>query len=188
MLNPSARLLAFLVGAVLLSVGSAMAASLAKRTSDAAGVRVAVAPKANIPGGAVWEFEVVMDTHTKPLNDDLTKSAILLDGTGARHSPVEWRQCRIEAEGVASACNRRHHLGERFPVRQAELNEIKPLGGDHAARGLRVDFAATDKLVERRGPDSNVAPQVGVGRGHPSVGGLLEAAIDEQVRWIAELH
>lgn len=64
---------------------------LASRTSDSGGVRVVVTPKAVEPGAAVWEFEVVMDTHTRPLNEDLARAAALVDDSGRQHAPVGWQ-------------------------------------------------------------------------------------------------
>jgi hypothetical protein len=68
----------------------ALAQTLAARTSDAGGVRVVVKPK-SVAAGAAWEFEVVMDTHVKPLDDDLTKTAVLVDDGGRRYGPAAWQ-------------------------------------------------------------------------------------------------
>lgn len=65
-------------------------AGLAARSSDAGGVRVVVTPKTVAPG-ATWEFEVVMDTHTKPLDADLTKAAVLLDDGKRAYAPTVWQ-------------------------------------------------------------------------------------------------
>ena len=64
---------------------------LPARNSDAAGVRVAVTPKTVSAGAATWEFAVVMDTHTKPLNDDMARAAVLIDDAGRRHEPRAWQ-------------------------------------------------------------------------------------------------
>jgi hypothetical protein len=32
-----------------------------------------------------------MDTHTKPLNEDLARSAVLVDDAGRSHAPRAWR-------------------------------------------------------------------------------------------------
>lgn len=74
--------------ASLVAVHSAPRA-LAARTDEAGGVRVVVKPKSVLPG-AVWTFEVAMDTHVKPLESDMTKSAALIVGK-ARYSPVSWK-------------------------------------------------------------------------------------------------
>ena len=69
---------------------SAGTLSLTAKSSDGAGVRIVVKPKA-IGGGPVWEFEVTMDTHTRPLDDDLTKSAVLVDENGRRYAAAGWQ-------------------------------------------------------------------------------------------------
>lgn len=66
------------------------AAALKAVTSDAGAVRVVVKPK-NVGGGAAWEFEVAMDTHIKPLDSDLAKSATLVDGGGRRYAADSWQ-------------------------------------------------------------------------------------------------
>jgi hypothetical protein len=78
--------------AALASVTQLLAATpLAPRTSDGGGVRVVVTPKAAEPGAAVWEFEVVMDTHTKPLDEDIAHAAVLVDDSGRQHPALAWQ-------------------------------------------------------------------------------------------------
>ncbi len=69
---------------------SAGVPALAAVSNDAGGVRVVIKPK-SVAAGSVWEFEVTMDTHTKPLDDDLTKTAVLVDDGGRRYLPVSWQ-------------------------------------------------------------------------------------------------
>jgi len=94
MLTPLSRIL---IAAAVLSVAflgalhSFAAPALTARTSDDAGVRVVVTPKVYGPSSAVWEFSVVMDTHVKPLSENLTQAAILVDGAGRRYEPLAWQ-------------------------------------------------------------------------------------------------
>ncbi len=64
--------------------------SLPARSNGAGGVHVVVKPK-SIVASAPWEFDVAIDTHSKPLTDDLTKTAVLIDGAGQRYQPVSWQ-------------------------------------------------------------------------------------------------
>lgn len=82
--------LALWLASILLAVAVA-AAALAARTSDEAGVRVVVTPQIADAGATVWEFEVVMDTHTKPLSDDLARTAVLTDDAGRLYAPLAWQ-------------------------------------------------------------------------------------------------
>lgn len=66
------------------------APALEARSNDAGGVRIVVKPNSVLAGSA-WEFEVTMDTHTKPLDDDLTKTAVLVDDGGRRYMPLSWQ-------------------------------------------------------------------------------------------------
>ena len=78
------------VSAVLVASGVATAAELGPRTSSAAGVTVKVTPKRIAPDAATWEFDVVLDTHSQDLSDDLAKISVLLDAKGGRHMPLAW--------------------------------------------------------------------------------------------------
>lgn len=60
----------------------------AQKSTDR-GVTVAVTPRIPADGGS-WDFKIVLDTHSADLNDDLTKSAVLVDGGGKRYMPVAW--------------------------------------------------------------------------------------------------
>lgn len=61
---------------------SVLAASLLEpRKSNEAGIQVVVTPKPFDPTAMTWDFDVVMDTHTKPLGDDLARvSELVVDG------------------------------------------------------------------------------------------------------------
>lgn len=67
------------------------APDLGQRTSMADGVSVAVKPLALGPGAKSWDFEVTMNTHIAPLEQDLTKVSTLVDAAGASHKPVAWK-------------------------------------------------------------------------------------------------
>lgn len=69
---------------------SAGAPALAAVSNNAGGVLVNIKPKGVVVGSAL-EFEVVMDTHTKPLDADLTKTAVLVDDSGRRYMPQSWQ-------------------------------------------------------------------------------------------------
>lgn len=69
---------------------SAGAPTLATVSNDAGGVRIVVKPK-SVAAEAAWEFEVTMDTHIKPLDDDLTKTTVLVDDSGRRYLPQTWQ-------------------------------------------------------------------------------------------------
>ncbi len=72
-------------------VPSHAAAAFTARSSDAGGVKVVVTPKVLGPAVKVWEFEVVMDTHIKPLNEDLAQVAVLVDDSGRIYKPAAWK-------------------------------------------------------------------------------------------------
>jgi hypothetical protein len=68
----------------------AASAELATQKSGERGVSVAVTPQDLSSNARTWDFKIVLDTHSGDLNDDLLKTAVLLDGAGTRHAPVAW--------------------------------------------------------------------------------------------------
>jgi hypothetical protein len=77
------------IATALLAAGGAFAAqALSTQSSSAGGVTVKATPRA-LSGGA-WEFDVVFDTHTQELKDDLMKSASLI-ADGKTLSPAAWK-------------------------------------------------------------------------------------------------
>jgi hypothetical protein len=78
------------MAATLLATGSALAASeLPARTSSQAGVTVKATPRPL--AGNVWEFELVFDSHTQELKDDVEKTAVLSVAGGEVLMPLKWQ-------------------------------------------------------------------------------------------------
>jgi hypothetical protein len=79
-----------LCAAVAMAAGpSAAPAALAPVTTNEAAVTVKVTPR-NL-AGATWEFDVVFDTHSQELTDDVVKAAVLLAADGSEVAPLEWK-------------------------------------------------------------------------------------------------
>ena len=108
---------ALILGVVpLVSTRSAAAQALTARSSDADGVRVVVTPK-TVTAGSAWEFEVVMDTHTKPLDIDLAQTSVLVDSTGRSYRPLAWQ---------GDPPGSHHRKGVlRFPAPEQRLGRIE---------------------------------------------------------------
>ena len=53
-------------------------------------VSVIVTPKNLAMNASVWEFEVVLDTHSAELDDDLAKNSALVDSSGNKYFPLGW--------------------------------------------------------------------------------------------------
>jgi hypothetical protein len=78
------------LSAALAASSEAANLNLPAHTSSARGVTVKVTPQ-NVAGDAImWDFAIVLDTHSADLNDDLVKSSLLLDSAGGRFAPVAW--------------------------------------------------------------------------------------------------
>lgn len=70
-------------------VDAAAATALPTRSSSEQMVTITVT--LHDLNAASWEFDVVLNTHVQPLDDDLAKSAALVDASGQRHAPIAWR-------------------------------------------------------------------------------------------------
>ena len=113
----------------------ATAAELGTQRSSDRGVTVDVTPQ-NLSGDAkIWDFKVVLDSHSADLSDDLVKSAVLLDGTGGKHAPVAW-------DGAAPGGHHREGVLRFKPVspkpRSIELQIRR--AGETAPRSFRWEL------------------------------------------------
>lgn len=72
------------------SVSVVAGADLQTRSASAAGVTVKVTPTKVARGAPTWDFEIVLDTHSQDLSDDLVKNAVLVDAKGSKHAPLAW--------------------------------------------------------------------------------------------------
>lgn len=78
------------IAITVFAASSAMAAAtLPTQTSSQSSVTVKVTPR-NLAAGS-WEFDVVFDTHSQELTDDLGKTAVLVSDGRTTHSPVKWQ-------------------------------------------------------------------------------------------------
>ncbi len=60
------------------------------KTDGQAAVTVAVTPLDISPQSKEWKFDIVMDTHSVELNQDLVKSAVLIDDQDKEYKPIRW--------------------------------------------------------------------------------------------------
>ena len=78
-----------LLAALAFPAGVSAAADLKEQASSQSGVTVKVTPRT--VEGADWEFEVVFDTHSQELSDDLPKSALLVIDGGTPVAATGWQ-------------------------------------------------------------------------------------------------
>ncbi len=73
-----------------IAVSNAAETGYAPKISNEREIKV-TATLQNIPNEAkTWDFEVVLETHTKALKDDLTKSSVLI-ADGKQYLPLGWK-------------------------------------------------------------------------------------------------
>ena len=80
----------FLAAAPLAALAQASPEATAMQSSSAQGVTVKVTPKSIGLPDKPLEFDIVLDTHSADLSDDLTQSATLKTDDGRTFKPVSW--------------------------------------------------------------------------------------------------
>lgn len=65
--------------------------SLYKEETSAEGnVTVAVTPVSLASGSKTWDFQISLDTHSAPLDQDMTKTSTIVDDSGRVYEPIQW--------------------------------------------------------------------------------------------------
>ncbi|MBI2959712.1 MAG: hypothetical protein HYY28_05315 [Betaproteobacteria bacterium] len=82
---------ALVLCAAVAFASGAFAADLSPQSSQADGVAIRVKPTDVSPGASSWQFQVTLDTHSGSLDDDLAKTAVLVDRAGKRYVAVSWQ-------------------------------------------------------------------------------------------------
>ena len=72
------------------AMAQAASGAMAAQTSVERGITVKVTPKAMGASSNRWEFEIVFDTHSGELKDDLVQSAVLSTIDGRSIKPLAW--------------------------------------------------------------------------------------------------
>ena len=61
----------------------------AAQTSNLGGVKITVRPRGFPRGEKTWDFDITLETHTQPLDDDLTNASTLF-ADGKPYRPLGW--------------------------------------------------------------------------------------------------
>ena len=111
--------------------GVQSAENLAQQSSSDRGVTVRVKPIDVASTAGTWSFDIVLETHSQELSDDLMRVATLNGGSGAR-SPTAW-------EGDPPGGHHRKGVLRFAPIKPApdavELRIQRP--GENAPRSFR---------------------------------------------------
>ena len=75
--------------AEIIAVGNAAELGYAPQVSNEREIKVTATLQKTPSEARTWDFEVVMETHTKALNDDLAKSSLLI-ADGKQYLPLSW--------------------------------------------------------------------------------------------------
>ena len=60
------------------------------KTDNQAAVSITVTPIDISSQSKEWKFDIVMDTHSVELDQDMTESAVLIDGQDKEYKPIGW--------------------------------------------------------------------------------------------------
>lgn len=88
--KPFSLLRGLVLCAAALYASGAAAAELAQQSSQAGGVTISVKPTDVSATAATWQFQVVLDTHTGDLGDDLARTATIVDAAGRQQPALGW--------------------------------------------------------------------------------------------------
>ena len=95
---------------------AATAAELSTIKSTSNGVTIAVTPQ--FMSNGPLEFKIVLDTHSQDLNDDLLKSAVLIDNANNRYTPIDW-------QGAGPGGHHREGILRFAPLREPTAIELQ---------------------------------------------------------------
>lgn len=87
-----ARVVVLLWSLLPLGLGAAAyaAPALEPQSSNEQGVTVKITPRPIATDGSL-AFEIVLDTHSRELSEDLRKAVVLVTGDGKMHAPADWK-------------------------------------------------------------------------------------------------
>lgn len=69
---------------------SVASANWATKTNDQASVTVVVTPIDLSAKSQEWKFDIGMNTHSVELDQDMTRSGVLIDDSGKTYKPIRW--------------------------------------------------------------------------------------------------
>ena len=104
------------------------------KVDDQASVTITVTPTLLSAESGEWKFDVVMDTHSVELDQDMTKVAILTDDSGKEYGPVRW-------EGAPAGGHHREGVLVFSPITPAPKSiELKITGIADTVRTFNWQF------------------------------------------------
>lgn len=119
-------------GAVkIIAASNAAELGHAPQISNERGVKVTATPQKILGEARTWDFQLVLETHTQDLSDDLAKSALLI-ADGKQYMPLGW-------EGAPPGGHHRKGLLRfRAIVPQPRAMELQiRLAGDASPRSFK---------------------------------------------------
>ena len=151
----STLLSAVLAAAFLTAIPVGVSAeALAPQTSSEQGVTVLATPRELSSTAKVWEFEIVLQTHSQDLTDDLAAASTLIADGRLTQAPAAWEGAppgRASSQGRAAVC-----------------------AGDAPAANNRIAHPASGRELSQ---ELSMADEVSVARrGHRSIDVLPVAA------------
>lgn len=89
-LKPFSPFHALVLSAALLYALGGAAAELEPQSSQANSVSISVKPVDVSAAAATWQFQVALNTHSGALDDDLARTATLVDAAGKPETALGW--------------------------------------------------------------------------------------------------
>ena len=73
----------------IIAASNAAELGYAPQISNERGIKVTATPQKILGEAKTWDFQLVLETHTQDLSDDLAKSAVLI-ADGRQYMPLGW--------------------------------------------------------------------------------------------------
>lgn len=73
----------------IIAASNAAEPGYAPQISNERGIKVTATPQKILGEAKTWDFQLVLETHTQDLSDDLAKSAVLI-ADGKQYLPLGW--------------------------------------------------------------------------------------------------
>lgn len=73
----------------IITAGNAAEMGYTPQINNERGIKITAALQSTSNAVQTWDIEVILETHTKTLNDDLAKAAVLV-ADGTQYLPLRW--------------------------------------------------------------------------------------------------
>jgi len=90
-------------------------------------VTIEVTPKNLSESAETWDFEIVLDTHSGNLEQDLTETSILIDDKGNKFNPISWEGDPPQGHHRSGVLKFKP-ISQRLKLIELKINQVGDIG------------------------------------------------------------